>query len=348
MTFGKGSFSLPGLHEHTLFNRKSNSLYQGKTTYLYVAHSIDVTPEWEETAERLLESGRGVIYVIGATDQGKSTFCRYLRSTLSSRAVTAYLDCDTGQSSIGPPTTVGLGVYTRGKDVPDCVRLRFVGATSPAGHILELLVGSARLLDICRDRGVAFTVIDSPGYVLDPAAQEFHVRMIDIIRPDHIFAIQSGNELEGILVNFSRTPGISIQRFEASKRTVTRKRGWRRIYREKRFIEYFAGSTRSVIPLEGLGVHGRLPETFREDDWKNLICALCDADMMVITLGIIESLDLFTPALTIRAPPFDRARIASLHVGTVRIDPQGRQIRERYRSPPPGAQREALPGETDP
>lgn len=294
-----------------------------------MAHSIDVRPEWEETAERLLESGSGVIYVIGATDQGKSTFCRYLRSRFSRQAVTAYLDCDTGQSSIGPPTTVGLGVYSHDKEEPDVVRLRFVGATSPAGHILELLVGSARLFEICRESGVAFIVIDSPGYVLEPAAQEFHVRMIDLIRPDHIFAIQSGNELEGILVNFSRTPGMSIQRFPASERTITRKRGWRRIYREKRFMEYFAGSTLSVIPLEGLGVHGRLPETFREEDWKNLLCALCDADMMVITLGIIESLDLFTQTLMIRAPPFEKEFIASLHVGTVRIDLQGRQIRER-------------------
>jgi polynucleotide 5'-hydroxyl-kinase GRC3/NOL9 len=294
-----------------------------------VAHSIDIPPEWDETAKRLLESGSGVIYVIGATDKGKSTFCRYLRSTFSRQAVTAYLDCDTGQSSIGPPTTVGLGVYSHGKEVPDIVRLRFVGSTSPAGHILELLVGSARLFEICRESGVAFTVIDSPGYVLEPAAQEFHVRMIDLIRPDYIIAIQSENELEGILVNFSRTPGITIRRFPASERTIIRKRGWRRIYREKRFMEYFSRATLSVVPLEGLGVHGRLPETFREDDWKNLLCALCDADMMVITLGIIERLDLLTPALTIRAPPFENELIASLHVGTVRIDPQGRQIRER-------------------
>jgi polynucleotide 5'-hydroxyl-kinase GRC3/NOL9 len=313
----------------TLAGRKSNPLYQKKISYLYVAHSIDVTPEWEEAAEELLESGAGVVYVIGATDQGKSTFCRYLRSVFSRQAITAYLDCDTGQSSIGPPTTIGLGMYSHGKEVPGAARLRFVGATSPAGHILEMLVGSARLLELCRESGVAFTVIDSPGYVLEPAAQEFHVRMIDLIRPDHIFAIQSGNELEGILVNFSRTPGMSILRFPASERTITRKRGWRRIYREKKFMEYFEGSTMSTIPLEGLGVHGRLPETFREEDWKNLLCAVCDADMMVITLAIIESLDLFTHSLTIRAPPFEKELIASLHVGTVRIDPQGRQIRER-------------------
>ncbi len=329
MALRKGTCDLQRLQRKNRLSRKSNPLYPKKTSYLYVAHSIDVVPEWVETAEGLLESGSGVIYVIGATDQGKSTFCRYLCSVFSRQAVTAYLDCDTGQSSIGPPTTVGLGVYTHGKEVPDVVRLRFAGATSPAGHILELMVGTARLFELCRELCVTFTVIDSPGYVLEPAAQEFHVRMIDLIRPDYIFAIQSGNELEGILVNFSRTPGIAIRRFPASERTVTRKRGWRRIYREKRFREYFAGSAASVVPLEGLGVHGRLPETFREEDWKNLLCALCDADMMVITLGIIESLDLSTPSLTIRAPPFDRELIASLHVGTIRIDPLGCQIRER-------------------
>ncbi|MFA5295957.1 MAG: Clp1/GlmU family protein [Methanoregulaceae archaeon] len=46
-----------------------------------------------------------------APDQGKTTFCRFLVQELSADTLTGFLDSDTGQSTIGPPATVGLALY---------------------------------------------------------------------------------------------------------------------------------------------------------------------------------------------------------------------------------------------
>ncbi|MFO8084520.1 MAG: Clp1/GlmU family protein [Desulfobacterales bacterium] len=53
---------------------------------------------------------RGTIMVLGETDTGKSTFCRWLVDRLAERCLTAWLDCDIGQSSLGAPSTMNLGI----------------------------------------------------------------------------------------------------------------------------------------------------------------------------------------------------------------------------------------------
>jgi len=262
------------------------------------------------------------MYVMGATDRGKSTFCRYLARKLFSCGRVGYLDCDTGQSSIGPPTTVGLALYRDSPQAPDEVFLRFVGSMSPVGHTLQQVVATARLRDKAGAEGTDYLIIDSPGWVMESAAQEFHIRMIDLIQPDLIVAIQSGQELEGILINFRRHPGMEIRRVPVSPKVVERRRGWRKLYRTTQYKKYFSDLRTHTLALPGIGVHGRMPDTFRDEEWQNLVIALCDPEMMVICLGIVERLDIKEGTITFRAPVFDPDQVASLHIGSIRIDLQ--------------------------
>lgn len=257
---------------------------------------------------------------MGATDRGKSTFCRYLVRELRGMGSVGYLDCDTGQSSIGPPTTVGLALYHESGEESADVYLRFVGSTSPVGHILQHLVATARLKEKAVAGGVDYLVIDSPGWIIEPAAQEFHIRMIDLLQPRLLVAIQSGDELEGITINFRRHPRMAIKTIPVSDRVVKRRMGLRRIYRTRQFEKYLSDLSSHSLPLAGIGVHGRMPGTFREEDWKDLVIALCDSEMMVITLGIVEGLDLGAGTITFRSRPFEVNDVASVHVGSVKID----------------------------
>ncbi|MDD1678235.1 MAG: polynucleotide 5'-hydroxyl-kinase, partial [Methanomicrobiales archaeon] len=118
---------------------------------------------WEELKEDLCETRQGVVYVAGGVDRGKTSLCRYLVASLRERVLTAYLDCDTGQSTIGPPGTVGCALYDR----PTEQYLRFVGSASPVGHLLPLLTGAKRLLERAQERGAGIVVVDSPGYIED-------------------------------------------------------------------------------------------------------------------------------------------------------------------------------------
>ncbi len=259
------------------------------------------------------------MYVMGAPDRGKSTFCRYLVEKLAPTRPTAYLDCDTGQSTIGPPTTIGLAILA-GPGIARETHLRFTGSTSPRGHMLQVVAGTVRLLAKAMDRGAKTVVIDSSGYVLDEVAQEFQFLLVDLLQPDHLVVFQVSDELEGILANFRHNPRLTIHRVPVPEEVVVRLRGWRRTYRERQFREYFSGAIVQELSLDGIGIHGRLPSSFRSDAWEALLIALCDWEQEVVALGVVESLDLPNHAIRFSAPSFDRARVTSIHVGSMRIE----------------------------
>jgi polynucleotide 5'-hydroxyl-kinase GRC3/NOL9 len=196
-----------------------------------------------------------------------------------------------------------------------------VGSTSPQGHLLQELVSTARLLDEASSLGTRYVIIDSPGWVMGSAASEFQVRMIDLLNPDMLVAIQKEDELAAILANFRSRSGMTIRLIDPSPHTQVRSRFWRAQYRQERFRSYFAGHIGAEIPLEGTGFHGKIPDSFRDDDWKNLLIALCDRDMRVISLAIVEKLDIPAGVLRIRVPPADLSQVSSIQVGSMKLEP---------------------------
>jgi len=186
--------------------------------------------------------------------------------------------------------------------------------------MVQELVGAHRLEEKAWEEGASYIVADTPGWVVEPAAQEFHVRMIDLLQPDVVVGFEKGPELEGILVNFRRHPRIEIFECSPPAEVVERKRDWRKLYRFQRFSEYFSCAVPHARFLSGLGIHGRIPESFCDDAWHNLLIALCDPEMMVVTLGLVDRLDLVTGTLSFRAPPHDVHKVASIHVGSIQVD----------------------------
>ncbi len=279
----------------------------------------DIPASWENLGTTLAGRKPLVIYVLGPVDAGKSTLCRFLAGRYSGPV--AYLDADTGQSTVGPPATAGLATCT-GK--PARVRetfLRFVGATSPQGHQLQHLVATARLLSLARELGAGPVLVDSPGFTEGPVAEEFQVRMIDLLEPDLVVAIHDGHELDGILANFRPRSGMAITSIAPSPHALRRSRVWRAHYRQERFRAYFSGHRAAEIPLEGTGFHGKIPGSFRDADWHDLLVALCDPDMLVVSLAIVEELDLAGGVLKVHCPHPDLSRVASVQVGSVRLEP---------------------------
>lgn len=281
-----------------------------------------VTPSvWEELHDLMAERDRCVVYLLGLPDLGKSTLCRYLVNELAALDTAAYLDCDTGQATIGPPATAGLAIFSGDPPRLRQTILRFVGSTSPQGHLIQELVSTARLLDAACELGARYVIIDSPGWVKGSAASEFQVRMIDLLNPDMLVAIQKEDELAGILANFRTRTGMSVHLIAPSPHAQARSRLLRTRYRQERFRSYFAGHTSAEIPLEGTGFHGKIPDSFRDDDWKNLLIALCDRDMWVVSLAIVRKLDIPAGVLRVKVPPTDLSQVFSVQVGSIRLDP---------------------------
>jgi polynucleotide 5'-hydroxyl-kinase GRC3/NOL9 len=284
-------------------------------------NEIISSPEWDELLADMKAMPEAVAYVLGATDTGKSTLCRYLVKQLSREATTGYLDCDTGQSTIGPPGTIGLSLFEDEAAEPPRSALRFVGSTSPSGHLIQEMAGAVRLLKLAKSSDASFVIIDSPGWVADLMAGEFHIRMIDILAPSLVVAISRERELDPILANFRDHPGISFRMFAPSPYVQERSRSWRARYRDMKFEEFFAGAVTWEIPLAGMGFHGRIPDTFRDEDWRGLLIALCDPAMLVISLGIVETLDMVQGIIRFRAPIENLSGVSSIQVGSVHLDP---------------------------
>jgi len=284
-------------------------------------NGVIVHPEWRELVSGLRGTKEAVVYLLGATDTGKSTLCRFLVEEISRDSVSAYLDCDTGQSTIGPPATVGLALYRDGGRVPFQTALRFVGSTSPSGHLIQEMAGAARLLQMAHESDASYIIIDSPGWVSGLVAGEFHIRMIDILDPGLLLAVSREDELDPILANFRGRPGMEVRTLSPSLSVRTRSRSWRTWYRMEKFRDYFSRAVSWEMPLEGVGFHGRVPETFREEVWRGLLVGLCDREMLAISLGIVESLDVVRGIIRFRAPLENLGGISSIQVGSVYLDP---------------------------
>lgn len=74
-------------------------------------HTYQINHDWKRLANQIVKPNQ-CVFVIGASDSGKSTFCRYLIDfAWSALMKVALVDADVGQSQIGPPTTIGMKLF---------------------------------------------------------------------------------------------------------------------------------------------------------------------------------------------------------------------------------------------
>jgi polynucleotide 5'-hydroxyl-kinase GRC3/NOL9 len=282
---------------------------------------IRIGEGWEELAATLA-AGEGPerVYVVGSTDSGKTTLCRYLADAVSARVRTAYVDCDTGQSRLGPPTTEGMAICPGMPEPSDRPYLRFVGSTSPGGHFVQTLTAAKRLVEKAAELSAGAVIIDSPGLIAGGVGTEFQFQMIDLLRPTQLVALQRGRELERLLANFARHPGVTIRRLPISPAVVTRTAIGRRRYREERFRTYFADARPQEVSLRGTGLQGRVPDLRNPRGIRGRLVSFNDPENFSLALGTVWELYPQERVIEVLAPPFDHAAVASVRFGSLSLD----------------------------
>src|SRR5688500_13492087 len=130
--------------------------------------NLDEFPEWSDTLDSVCTSG-GSVLLIGGTDTGKTTFAGLLANAVVSRGrIAAVVDADLGQSEIGPPGCVGLGIVSESINSLGDLKpagLAFVGSTAPRGCMLEHVVAVRRMADQAIERNPEVLIVDTTGFI---------------------------------------------------------------------------------------------------------------------------------------------------------------------------------------
>jgi polynucleotide 5'-hydroxyl-kinase GRC3/NOL9 len=201
-------------------------------------------PNWQAALEELQRAR--TILLLGATDTGKTTFLTWLGNNLLARQRRiAIVDADVGQSSLGPPTTIGLSLVAAPFQSLQDLRpaaLYFVGSTSPRGHLLPMTVGTKRLVDRAHRLGVDHVVIDTCGFISAEGGQALKYYQIDLVNPDTVVCLQRGQECEPILLALRYRQQPRILRLWASPSSRRRSTEERRQHRAHALRRYFGQS----------------------------------------------------------------------------------------------------------
>jgi polynucleotide 5'-hydroxyl-kinase GRC3/NOL9 len=218
---------------------------------------LDIPSDWEEAAGRFLNEG-GLTLVLGGSGTGKSTLCQYLiyRAYVAGEPV-ALVDLDLGQSHLGPPGALGLGLFPPrfpGDQGLFPEGLYFVGQTSPIGALLPVTVGSRVLVDEARRKGVSRVVVNTSGLIHGPAAWHLKQAQVELLKPTLLLALAQEQELTPLLASLG--PGNKTLQLGVSSRAVLRGPEDRRQYRETRFRRYFDQARRLDLPLSEIVWHG--------------------------------------------------------------------------------------------
>ena len=224
--------------------------------------TYQVNQDWHKLANRIVKPQQ-IVLVIGTTDAGKSTFCRFLvESALTQGLKTALVDADVGQSQIGPPTTIGMKSFAT-DTVPaqfdgTADQLYFVGDLSPRSRYLETLTGTRLMVDSARKTDADFIVVDTTGYIHDHQAVSLKQHKIELIRPNHLIGIGRSTELEQITACYNQQEWIDVHYLRPHRSVRSKSSNARSRYRKARFDAYFSESSVQQIPFEQIR-GGRIP-----------------------------------------------------------------------------------------
>ncbi|MDI6689548.1 MAG: Clp1/GlmU family protein [Actinomycetota bacterium] len=286
--------------------------------------------QWEETIRRLSNPPfKGIIFVLGGPDTGKTTFSLALAGrALKGGARVGIVDSDVGQSTFGPPTTIGLVIASELNEdlkVLKPTSLHFVGDNSPRGHMLETLVGVKRMVDKARDMDCNLIVVDTSGLIAHPFGEALKYHKISLISPNHIVALQREKELEPILRSIRTFSRYRIHRLPVPPEVRILSREERIRIRKNAYQRYFANSKVLNLPLKSLALYPTGIDLAGRIELFNLVLGLKDSRGELLGIGILTGYDAERDVVKVFTP-VTNARISGLVFGSIRLRNLGQEI----------------------
>lgn len=312
---------------------------------------LAVPEAWEQAITDLVRRPPRRILILGATDRGKSTFCALLRRRLlAAGRSTALVDADIGQKDLGPPATVTLGLAAPGAIPAEGLAAHyFVGAVSPPGHLLPIVIGTQRLAEAAEGR---VTLVDTPGMVRGVGRILLQF-LLESLRPEVVVALEKNHEAGAALAGAQATrryrlpPPSTLTDKPPEQRRRNRARGFRKHFAGTRRVQWhvdrlgiqrgllFSGAPTDPGPhlyaedtAEGRLVVGgpepvepgvkQLPAGFERD----LLCGVADGRGECLGLGRLRRIDFASRRLELITPVLS-SEAAILQLGDLYVGPDG-------------------------
>ncbi|MER3402339.1 MAG: hypothetical protein C4336_04210 [Armatimonadota bacterium] len=220
----------------------------------------ELYPEWVEVLSTLTEAPC-VVLVLGGTDVGKSTFSvLLLRLWAQHHSPVGFLDLDLGQTTFGPPTTMGwLLVREPFQRLSDLVPggFAFLGDTTVARHPHASLAGARHVMDELMSYQPAGIVVDTCGYIGGVGGRHYKLLLTGLLRPQVVIALQRDTELEPILSALERRTDWRVERLQVPP-CITRKSPPIRAHaRRVAFANYFQNARSHTLSLDQVSLTGR-------------------------------------------------------------------------------------------
>ncbi len=271
--------------------------------------NIIVEKELIKTKDYFIKNGKKLM-VIGGSDSGKSTFILYLANEIFKIGKkVGVLDLDIGQSNIGPPGKIGFGKVRKNLNNLSEIKpekMYFIGGVSPKGNLLQLVVGSFKLLKGMEKEFLDYILIDTTGLVNGIIAEVLKHNKIEVLDPDYIIIFENENEIDNLIKPFIYG-NKKIIKIKPSSNSIERTRLERIEYRNKKFREYFSNSKRVEIHFNENNIIGY--DFKKYTPLQNSIVGLLDKDRFLLYLGILESIDKDRDSMIIKAPIDDKNEI---------------------------------------
>lgn len=206
----------------------------------------DIICKWEDIVKKVLEFKKPLtIMVIGTVDSGKSS----LTTLIANMAVnmgfkTSIIDADIGQSDIGPPTFVSLGILNR--QVVSLSEIKpamysFIGTTTPYRVIDKVIMSILKLLTKALSLGSQVIVINTDGWFKGRKAVEAKLQTILHVKPHVVFIIRKDSCISeaDMLYNYLNMFNANVIVIEAPKNVKERSINERKSIRETLYSKYF-------------------------------------------------------------------------------------------------------------
>ncbi len=221
--------------------------------------SYELRSDYIEIAERISKATPQKLIFLGGVDTGKThTTVSFLKYFVHHGKSVGYIDADIGQSNISVPATIAYAklegkLEDLEKITPD--KVYFVGSTTPTRHLLPIIVGIKKMIDVAREDNVDITVIDTTGMVKGIGGRVLKEYIVELIAPATVIAFSKEGELDHILKVIEKK-NIILYKFAPSDKVKPKDMKQRKQNRERKFRKYFEGAREREFDLSNYALMG--------------------------------------------------------------------------------------------